>query len=342
MADRNTPSSFPRSSARTTVHLVGLGAVGRAFLAQLDPGRFQVLAVTDSTGTLPALDARRLAGALRTKAAGGSLSTLPGCATIDPSLAARLVGADIVVDCTSSDPERAQDGVARIDALLARGCHVVLAEKEALALAGDRLLRTHPARVHLNAVLGGTGHALQSARGELATCDTVRLVANASTSALLERVVAGSTWTTAIREVQRLGVLEADPTRDLSGEDAWVKARIVARVLWGLALPEPPPFSLTTLDPSTLRQRASQGDVPRLVATLRRDGRHRLGLEWFPTHHPLAVPPTRVAYAYQVGRDLRHLHVGAGLGPEGTARALLDDVARVDAARRSPTVACAQ
>jgi len=342
MADRTAPSSPLSASPRTTVHVLGLGAVGRAFLKHLDRDDFQVLAVTDSTGTLPALDTRRLATALRTKEAGGSLCALPGCAPIDSSLAARLVGADIVVDCTSSDPERAEEGAARIQALLGRGCHVVLAEKEALALAGDRLLEAHPSRLHLDAVLGGTGHALQSARTELRACDTVRLVANASTSALLDRVGAGADWPDAIREVQRLGILEADPTRDLSGEDAWVKARIVARVLWCQALPEAPAFSLTALDAHTLRRSAAEGGVCRLVATVRRDGRHRLALEWFPRHHPLAVPPTRVAYAYQVGRVLRHLHVGAGLGPEGTARALLSDAARVHAASHAPALACAR
>ena len=118
----------------------------------------------------------------------------------------------------------------------------MLAAKDSLCQAGEILLAGgNRDRVGVNAVLGGTGHALKTELLELRReCKAVALVGNASTTAVIETVERGGSIEDGIRQAQVAGVLEPDPELDLSGTDAAVKLAAVVRVCTARrgALPE--------------------------------------------------------------------------------------------------------
>ncbi len=318
-----SPSSVP------TLHLLGPGKVGRAFLERIARLPLRLLAVSDSTGTLfdpRGLESRAVAGF---KARGGSLARHHDGLAISTEDALALVGADLIVDATSTHLAQPQIAVRRCRSILDRGARLALAAKDALCFAAEDFLSPrHLSQVGLNAVLGGTGAHLAAELADLRShCTEVEIVGNASTTALIEEIEAGRSLAEGIACATRRGLLETDPTQDLDGSDAAVKLAIVVRALWGFALSpaDVPKLDLRTLDPATIRERRDRRATTRLVGRADRDGGFHLGYEEVPRGSHLAVPSDRVVYAYRTGRGLR-VHVGSGLGPEGTAEALLADV----------------
>lgn len=337
----NFLSAVPRDSpsrSNPTIHLLGPGRVGRALLERIARlPHLSLLAVSDSTGTL--FDPRGLAprAVAAWKARGGALGRHGDGLAISTEEALALVGADLVVDATPTDLSRPEAAVRRAVATVDRGALLALAAKDALCFAAQDLLSpAHLARVGLNAVLGGTGAHLAEELIELrATCAEVEIAGNASTTALIEEIEAGGSLAEGIASATRRGLLETDPTQDLDGSDAAVKLAIVVRALWGFALSpgDLPKLDLGALDPEAIRARSARKATTRLIGRAGRDGSFALAYEEVARGSHLAVPSDRVVYAYRTGRGLS-VHVGSGLGPEGTADALLADVLRLARAAR--------
>ena len=340
----SSPTSSPGSAP--TLHLLGPGLVGRAFLELAAGHGLRLIGVTDTTATVYAkagLDPLALA---HHKAAGHALATLPEAEPLPLDLALSLVAADVVVDATPSDVRRADPAVQRALRVLRGGSHLVLAAKGALAAAPQHLLAPHfLPRLWFDAVLGGTGRWLRAELADLRRqAAAVALVANASTTAVLLAVERGQSLDDGIAAAQALGALEPDPTLDLDGSDAAAKLQIVAGAMWGEPLPRQDIVreDLRLLDLDLVRWRRAHGRTTRLVGRAARevsvggdgDGRRALPAavryEEVALGSPLAVPPDRVAYTYALGdvaaRDGWRVHVGHGVGPAGTAKGLLHDV----------------
>jgi homoserine dehydrogenase len=83
------------------------------------------------------------------------------------------------------------------------------------------------------------------------------------------------------------------------------------------------------LDAKELRSRRDHGATTRLVARADRDGRLQVAYEEVDLDAPLAVTADRVIYTYSLASGQTRVHVGAGVGPVGTARAILADVAEL-------------
>lgn len=332
----NLLSALPRdSSSRSipTIHLLGPGRVGRALLERIARlPHLRLLAVSDSTGTL--FDPRGLAprAVAAYKARGGALGRHGDGLAISTEEALSLVGADLIVDATPTDLVHPEIAARRGRETLDRGVRLALAAKDALCFAAEDLLSAHHLpHVGLNAVLGGTGAHLADELAELrATCTEVEIAGNASTTALIEEIEAGGSLDEGIASATRRGLLETDPTQDLDGSDAAVKLSIVARALWGFDLSpgDLPKLDQGALDPAAIRARNGRRATTRLIGRAGRDGSFALTYEEVPRGSHLAVPSDRVVYAYRTGRGLS-VHVGSGLGPEGTADALLADVLRL-------------
>jgi homoserine dehydrogenase len=324
----------PTKSTKPTLHLIGVGPVGRQFLAQLDTTLVTLVGVTDSTATVhdrAGLSATQIAAH---KAAGGTCAQLEGAESLPSELAVELVAADIVVDATRTEFRSPGPALRRCSAALRTGAHLVLASKHALCAAAPELLALpHGERIGYSAVLGGTGRALRHDRDLLRRARSIALVPNASTTTVLQAVERGATLDAGIALAQARGLLEADPSLDLDGSDALGKLVIVAGALWGVS----PTAAVVTrtdlraLDLDVVRARHAEGLTTRLVARGTPDGLLQVDYEAVDRSSPLWTPPDRVVYAYQSNAS-RHLaagwrvHVGHGVGPVGTAQALHDDV----------------
>ena len=329
-------STSPRATLRTIrVHVLGAGPVGRAFLrlAAEDPC-LRIVALSDSTATLydrDGLDALALA---RHKQRGAPLAERPGARVLEATLAVDLVAADVVVDATATRPDQPDIAAARCRAALRAGSALALAAKDAALVEAVRWRTSrHAGRIGLGAVLGGTGAALTREASALVGARSIALVANASTTAVIEAIERGASLEEGVAQARAAGVLEADARLDLDGTDAAVKLAVTAGWLWGTVLDparlvrEP----LASLDADAVRGRARQGLTTRLVARARRDGRAGARYEVLPRTAALAVPSDRVAYTYRLSAEHVRLHVGQGLGADGTARALLADTLRLAA-----------
>lgn len=345
---------FLVSGSSPTIHLVGPGKVGRALLRVLPGTRFRLTGLSDSTATIHSADGLDPLGLANLKESGSRVNGLPGAGFVPLRVLLTMDVADFVVDTTATRPDDGEDVLARcLAALSSRSC-LVLASKRAL-LEDPLSLAFHSrgARLGFNAVLGGTGlHFKRELEGLRAGWQSVACVPNATTTAVISTLEQGATHEEALERARCDGLLENDPTHDLDGTDAAIKLVIVASLLSGRkrTLAEVDRSALTDLDPELLAWRYRRGLTTRLVGRIHSGGPERgrpdpggglasaegdlsLGYEEVPRGSCLAVPPGRVAYAYALRDGRTRLHIGAGLGPHGTARALLADIVALSAGK---------
>jgi homoserine dehydrogenase len=318
-----------------TLHLLGPGRVGRALVPQLAGLPLRVVAISDTAATAFDRQGLPLDAIVAHKAAGGSLASWPRAEAIPTELAVRIVGADVVVDATPTDQVSVQAALQRARAALQNGAFLAVAGKNALAEAAPQwLLGPHRGRVGVHAALGGAGQALLRELDELREhCRELVLVGNVTTTVLVEAIERGGSLDDGLAVARQLGLLEADPTQDLDGSDAATKLRAVWGAVFADAWTAPPAFDrirradARALDPALLRARARSGATTRLVARGSRSGNDlRVSFEEVPRGSPLAAPPDRVVYGYQLPGGLR-VHTGLGIGHDRTAAALQADVA---------------
>lgn len=202
------------------VGLLGLGAVGLGVARRLalEPERFELV------GALV-----RDAGRERT----GVPEGVP--VTDDPGRLLRE-SPDVVIELIGG----VEDARVLTLAALARGAHVVTANKALVALHGDRLHEAAESagrRIGYSAAVGGVLPvlelvALARSKGRVRS---VRGVLNGTTNFVLGAIAKGADLETALREARGLGYAEADATADLSGWDAAAKLSLIGRAL-GVAL----------------------------------------------------------------------------------------------------------
>ena len=315
---------------RVRVHLIGAGAVGRALLESWDADHARLVCVSDRSGSVydrRGLDPRALA---RFKASGGQFANQPGAAELSLDLALRLVDADVVIDCTSTDPSSAERAARRARGVLRRGAAAVFAAKDAvLADAVTLLEEPTRSRVGIDAVLGGTGRLFVAELDELRQ-QSLRFagVLNASTSSVLDGLGRGLDVEQSCDEARSAGLLENDARLDLDGTDAALKLAIVVSALEGrrVGIDDVRRRGIEAVDPERVRAAALCGRATRLVARYERGGTPIVDLEEVPRGALLAPSPRNVVYQYSLRDGRRRVHVGDGLGPEGTARALSRDL----------------
>jgi homoserine dehydrogenase len=365
------------SPTPATLHLIGAGNVGRALLRRLaDLERpVRIVAASDRSGTVFApkgLDPRELAG---WKESGRSFAEHPRGAAIELDVALAVADAGIVVDCSTSELAPAARAAAgrRTRFLLDQGRHVVLAAKTPLlADWSDHVAhgpRRGPAirlehwngatltipqrtdhvlwdpkrrsRLHVNAVFGGTGAALLSELDELrSSCREIACVPNATTGVVLDARARGATLREAIAAAQALGLAESEPLQDLDGRDAALKLVLLARAVFETE------FDPGDVERPTAREglalRPSRGRAIRLVGRVERGRRPRLAWEEVEPALRLATRGEQVVYCYALRSGATRVHVGVGVGAEGTAGALLADLRRalgIDAGAAERTAA---
>ena len=318
-----------------TLHLIGPGQVGRAFLQQCADLPLRVVAVSDSSATVFDRQGLALDVIHAHKAGGGALRTLYRAEAIPTELAIAVVAADLVVDCTPTATAGTDAALQRARAALRNGAFLALCGKNALAVAApELLLGPHRSRVGIQAVLGGAGRQLARELDELREhCRALALVGNVTTTVIVQAIEQGASVEQGIAQAQQRGLLEPDPTLDLDGSDAATKLAAVWGAVFGeswLAAPAPQQVTrqdLRTLDAALLRERARRGATTRLVARGSRSGRDlRVAYEEVPLGSPLAAPPDRVVYGYELPSGLR-VHTGLAVGYARTAAALHEDLA---------------
>ena len=119
---------------------------------------------------------------------------------------------------------------------LSSGKSVVTANKQLIAQSGPeliRLARAHNQQIHFGASVAGGVPVISGLQEGLAGDGLfkIRGILNGTCNYILSQIeVNGIPFATALREAQKLGFAEADPTEDIDGLDARAKLAILVRV----------------------------------------------------------------------------------------------------------------
>lgn len=281
--------------------LVGMGAVGsrvvRLLIDHDDTFRerhglaFSVHCVVDSSGVAVSDDGFDLDQLLDHKLGGSKLRELPDFQD-GLTLAAALdkIPCDILLEASPVDLNTGEPGLSFCRTALARGLHLVLANKGPLALAHaelDRLAAHAGVGMLYSATFCGGLPVLNIVRRDM-VCGQVlafRGIFNGTTNFILDEMLNGRAYADALREAQDRGIAEADPGIDVGGWDTAAKLVIAANTFADemITLSDVEVRGIEDVQPERLRQCRSEGSVLKLVATAERaDGEWRFRVEPTP------------------------------------------------------------
>jgi homoserine dehydrogenase len=328
------------------VGLLGIGTVGSGVFKVLERNRSEILrrAGRDIHITMVAdLDLARA------RAIVGDTVQVVG----DARAVIANPGIDIVIELIGGY------GIARQLVLeaIAAGKHVVTANKALLAVHGSEIFAAASARgvmVAFEAAVAG-GIPIIKALREGLTANHIEWIAgiiNGTTNFILSEMRdKGLEFGVALKEAQRLGYAEADPTFDIEGVDAAHKASIMSAIAFGI----PVQFDkahvegISRLEAQDIRYAEQLGYRIKLLGITKRVAQ---GVEL--RVHPSLVPTRRLIAnvegamnAVMVHGDAvgTTLYYGKGAGSEPTASAVIADLVDItrlhaaDAAHRVPHLA---
>lgn len=224
-----------------------------------------------------------------------------------------------------------------VETALRRGIRVVTANK---ALLGERgsalaaLARITDTRLDFEGAVCGAIPIVRCVRSGAAGVGITKVsgILNGTSNYVLEKVAEGASLAEAVATAQRLGYAEADPTRDLSGQDAEDKLRILAWMCFGV---DPATLKVTRrgIDAETAAwatRVAIEGDRVKLIASCAREG-DELVARILPTRITsddpwarVAGPFNRIVVESETAGSL--VFQGPGAGGRATAGAVLADI----------------
>lgn len=126
---------------------------------------------------------------------------------------------------------------------LENGKHVVTANKELIAKQGAKLLTLALSKsldLHFEAAVGGGIPIVQPLKHQLAGNDVIKMmgILNGTSNYILTRMSEDRcSFETALKEAQKKGYAEADPTNDVDGIDTKYKISILSSIVFGAQIP---------------------------------------------------------------------------------------------------------
>ncbi|MGN6701939.1 MAG: homoserine dehydrogenase, partial [Burkholderiaceae bacterium] len=226
---------------------------------------------------------------------------------------------------------------------IANGKHVVTANKALIATHGNEIFRAAQERgviVAFEAAVAG-GIPIIKALREGLTANRIQWIAgiiNGTTNFILSEMRdKGLGFDEVLKEAQRLGYAEADPTFDIEGVDAAHKLTIMASIAFGIPVQFDRAYveGITKLQATDIQYAEQLGYRIKLLGITRRTER---GIEL--RVHPTLIPAKRLianvegamnAVLVQGDAVGATLYYGKGAGAEPTASAVIADL--VDIAR---------
>jgi homoserine dehydrogenase len=212
------------------VGVAGLGTVGAALIAQVARQREALAARCGRPIEVVAVCARS-----RTKNRGVDLKSMTWFS--DPVALARSADIDVFVELIGGAGDPAKSA---IEAALRAGKSVVTANKALLAKHGVKLAalaEKHHVALNFEAAVGGAIPIVKTLREGLAgnAIDRIYGILNGTCNYILTRMEQDKmAFADCLKEAQRLGYAEADPTFDIEGHDTAQKLSILASLAFGI------------------------------------------------------------------------------------------------------------
>lgn len=228
--------------------LIGYGVVGQSLTELLQRKRrsivehygldLKVVAIADSKGALVDLGGVNLSKALKVKREKGTVSADPHHGKPDFSSLdlIREVDSDVMIEVTPTNVDGGEPCLSHIKEALRNKRHVVTTNKS-ISLALPALLElANYNGVHLKfSGTVGAGMPILELGEHLAgdRVTSIKGILNGTTNYILTRMEEGLNFNEALREAQRLGYAEADPSMDVDGVDTACKLTILSNWIMG-------------------------------------------------------------------------------------------------------------
>ena len=224
---------------------------------------------------------------------------------------------------------------------IANGKHVVTANKALLAMHGNEIFKAAQDKgvmVAFEAAVAG-GIPIIKALREGLTANRIQWIAgiiNGTTNFILSEMRdKGLSFDTVLKEAQRLGYAEADPTFDIEGVDAAHKITILSALAFGIPMQFDKAYmeGISKLDATDIRYAEQLGYRIKLLGIAKRTEE---GVEL--RVHPTLIPAKRLianvegamnAVLVQGDAVGSTLYYGKGAGAEPTASAVIADLVDV-------------
>jgi homoserine dehydrogenase len=241
----------------------------------------------------------------------------------------RLPIPGILVEATPTEAVAGEPARQHLEAALDRGWHVVTSNKGPIALHGPELeARAARAGVYLRygATVGGGVPILETLRSLRSSgrIDAIEGIVNGTSQFLLGELARGATFAAALDGARSEGLCETDPSLDLDGVDAALKAAILHWVAFGGTL-RPQEIPRAGITPTV-----ETAPGHRLVALTRvRRGCATISLESESRGGPWDLPHTTNAFRIHTAEAGEIRLSGPGAGPRATASSLLGDLLEV-------------
>ena len=221
---------------------------------------------------------------------------------------------------------------------IANGKHVVTANKALLATHGNEIFKAAQDKgvmVGFEAAVAGGIPIIKAVREGL-TANRIEWIAgiiNGTTNFILSEMRdKGLSFDTVLKEAQRLGYAEADPTLDIEGVDAAHKITILASLAFGIPMQFDKAYieGISKLDAVDIKYAEDLGYRIKLLGIARRTDE---GVEL--RVHPTLIPAKRLianvegamnAVLVQADAVGATLYYGKGAGAEPTASAVIADI----------------
>ncbi|MCS7098136.1 MAG: homoserine dehydrogenase [Candidatus Methanomethyliaceae archaeon] len=339
------------------IALIGFGTVGRGFVELLIEKKallkeyygieWRITAISDlKLGSIinsKGIDAKE---ALRLADTGRSLENLSvekrGLSSLE---VIRESSSNLLVEVTWTNLENGEPGYSHVKEALNLGKDVITTNKGPVALYYRELKELAKKRGAFfkfkGTVMSGTP-SFNLIEGPLAGCyiESIRGILNGTTNFILSEMERGMSYEEALREAQRLGYAEADPTMDVEGLDAVAKLAILCNVIFDLDLKpkEIPRRGISSITLEDVKESLSKGKRIKLIARAEKiEG--KLIAEVKPIKLSLTDPLANImgvmnAINFKTDCLGEITVIGPGAGRRATGYAILSDMINIAMNRR--------
>jgi homoserine dehydrogenase len=326
-------TSRPPSGTALRLGIAGLGTVGGGVLKLLEKHGERIAAAVGRPISVAGISAKS-----KKKDRGVDLS---GFAWYDdPVKLASAPDIDVLVELMGGEGGAAK---ASVEAALGAGKHVVTANKALLAHHGTKLAalaEKQGVALNFEAAAAGGIPIIKALREALVGNEIARVygILNGTSNFILTMMQEeGWSYTDALKEAQKLGYAEADPTFDVGGYDAAHKLALLTSLAFGTQVSIKDAFveGIETIDAADIEAAIDLGYRIKLLGVAKRTARgieQRVHPAFVPAHSAIAEVngvTNCVAVNGDFVRDILLVGPGAGAGP--TASAVVSDI--VDIAR---------
>lgn len=252
----------------------------------------------------------------------------------------RNAESDVIIELSYTDLKTGEPAVLHCQEALLSGKHVITSNKGPIALHYSMLkglARDNGVKIGCEGTVMSGTPALRLATDSLLPTGITEIkgILNGTTNFILTEMENGSTYDDALKEAQRLGYAEADPSGDVEGFDTAGKIAILAHLVFGTFI-KPEDINREGISDITLEdiKDAQKANMHwKLIGSLKKTEK---GLEasvkpvMLPEDNPLsAIRGAGNAIQYRTDLLGEITLIGPGAGRKETAAALIEDLLHI-------------